>query len=399
MSELSVALVTREFPPEVYGGAGVHVEYLARELERLCRLEVHCFGKPRAAGTATAHPTWKELEGKEPYRAALATLSVDLHVVGALAGNDVIHTHTWYANFAGHVGKLVHGARHVMTSHSLEPLRPWKAEQLGGGYALSCWVERMAIESADAVIAVSNGMKRDILSVYPNVAAERVHVIENGIDPEEYKPDPKTDVLERVGIDPSQPYIVFVGRITRQKGVVHLLEAARQLPGEASLVLCAGEPDTPELASEVRARVDELVKAGVSLVWIEKMLPRPELIQILSHARAFVCPSVYEPFGIVNLEAMACSVPVIASAVGGIPEIVVHDQTGWLVPFESTGDASGAPVDAARFADDLALRIRALIDDPELGRRMGATGRARVLEKFSWKSVALRTKALYERLL
>jgi starch synthase len=389
VSELSVALVTREFPPEVYGGAGVHVEYLARELERLCRLEVHCFGKPRES--ATAHPSWHELEGKEPYRAALSTLSVDLHVVGALAGHDVIHTHTWYANFSGHVGKLVHGARHVMTSHSLEPLRPWKAEQLGGGYALSSWVERTAIESADAVIAVSNGMKKDILSVYALVVVARVHVIENGIDPEEYKPDPKTDVLQRLGIDPSRPYVVFVGRITRQKGVVHLLEAARQLPREATLVLCAGEPDTPEIATEVRTRVDELVALGISLVWIEKMLPRPELIQILSHARAFVCPSVYEPFGIVNLEAMACSVPVIASAVGGIPEIVVHDQTGWLVPFES--------VDPVRFANDLAVRIRALIEDPDLGRRMGATGRARVLEKFSWKSVALRTKALYDRLL
>jgi starch synthase len=399
VNELSVALVTREFPPEVYGGAGVHVEYLARELERLCRLEVHCFGKPRTAAIATAHPSWRELDGKEPYRAALSTLSVDLHVVGALAAKDVIHTHTWYANFAGHVGKLVHGARHVMTSHSLEPLRPWKAEQLGGGYALSSWVERTAIESADAVIAVSNGMRKDILSVYPNVDSARVHVIENGIDPEEYRPDPNTDVLVRLGIDLARPYVVFVGRITRQKGVVHLLEAARQLPRQATLVLCAGEPDTPEIASEVRNRVDELMNAGVSLIWIEKMLPRPDLIQILSHARAFVCPSVYEPFGIVNLEAMACSIPVIASAVGGIPEIVEHDQTGWLVPFESTADASGAPADPARFANDLALRIRALIEDPDLGRRMGATGRARVLEKFSWKSVALRTKALYDRLL
>lgn len=391
MSELSVSIVTREFPPEVYGGAGVHVEYLTRELERSCRVQVHCFGKQRPPGIATAHPSWAELHGDEPYRAALATLSVDLHVVGSLAGSDVIHTHTWYANFAGHVGKLVHGARHVMTSHSLEPLRPWKAEQLGGGYALSCFIERTAIESADAVIAVSNGMKKDILSVYPNVDEARVHVIENGIDPEEYRPDPKTEVLARLGIDPARPYVVFVGRITRQKGVVHLLEAARQLPHEATLVLCAGEPDTPELATEVRTRVDELMSAGVSLVWIEKMLPRPDLIQILSHARAFVCPSVYEPFGIVNLEAMACGVPVIASAVGGIPEIVVHDQTGWLVPFESS--------DPAGFANDLALRMRELIGDPELGRRMGATGRARVLEKFSWKSVAERTKALYERLL
>ena len=396
---LKVALLTREYPPEIYGGAGVHVEYLARELRRHVDLSVHCFGAPRsAAEVARSYAPWDALSGSAPHLAALRTLSVDLEMAAAVQGTELVHTHTWYANLAGHLAKLMYGVPHVMTSHSLEPLRPWKAEQLAGGYAVSSFCERIAAESADAIIAVSNGMKHDILRAYPSVDPDRVAIIYNGIDPTEYAPVEAHDVLDRHGIDPGRPFVVFVGRITRQKGVTHLLEAARHFSDEAQLVLCAGEPDTPEIAAEVKTLVAELLSRRGRVIWIEKMLPRPDVIQILSHARVFVCPSVYEPFGIVNLEAMACGAAVVASAVGGIPEIVVPDQTGFLVPFEPDGSAAGTPRDRRRFAEDLAARIDQLIADPALAARFGRAGRQRVIDQFSWSAIAERTAELYAKL-
>lgn len=394
-AKLRAALVSREYPPEVYGGAGVHVEYLSRELRRHVELSVHCFGAERSEPGVVAYPSWPRLDGPAPELAALRTMATDLAITAALSDAQLVHTHTWYANLAGHLAKLTYGIPHVMTTHSLEPLRPWKREQLGGGYALSSFCEKTAIEAADSVIAVSCGMRADILSSYTGVDPERVVVIHNGIDPEEYHPDPGTDLLARHGIDPEQPYVVFVGRITRQKGVVHLLHAARLLPRELRLVLCAGEPDTPELADEVRDLVADLEATHDGLIWIEQMLPRPDVIQILSHARLFVCPSVYEPFGIVNLEAMACGVAVVASAVGGIPEVVVDGETGVLVPFEAAPGASAGPAHPEAFAHDLANAIARVALDPTTCRRMGQAGRARVLEHFSWAKIAEKTADLY----
>jgi alpha-maltose-1-phosphate synthase len=396
---MKIALLSREYPPEVYGGAGVHVEYLARELAPLVDLAVHCFGAqrslPEVAGT---YQPWGLLDGAAPELAALRTLSVDLLMAKAVEGSELVHTHTWYANLAGHLAKLMYGVPHVMTSHSLEPLRPWKAEQLGGGYALSSFCERTSIEAADAVIAVSAGMRRDILHAYPNVDPARVHLIYNGIDPAQFRHDPATDVLQREGIDPSRPYVVFVGRVTRQKGIVHLLESARYFTPGVELVLCAGDADTKEMGAEVRALVSELERARGPVRWIEKMLPRPELIQILSHARVFACPSIYEPFGIVNLEAMACGAPVVASAVGGIPEVVVDGKTGYLVPFESDGTPLGAPKDRDAFARAFASRVNQLVAEPALAAAFGAAGRARVESTFSWSSIARQTADLYRSL-
>jgi starch synthase len=396
---LKVSLLTREYPPEIYGGAGIHVEYLARELCSRLSLSVHCFGEPRRAPEVSgSYKSWSALDGALPELAALRTLSIDLVMAKQVAGAALVHSHTWYANFAGHLAKLMYGIPHVMTSHSLEPLRPWKAEQLGGGYAISSFCERTAIEAADAVIAVSSGMRRDILRAYPAVDPDKVHIIHNGIDLDEFRFDPGTQVLERHAIDARQPYAVFVGRITRQKGIVHLLEAARYLDPGIGLVLCAGEPDTEDLRREVEGLVAELEQRRAGLTWIREMLPRPELIQILSHARVFVCPSIYEPFGIVNLEAMACGAPVVASAIGGIPEVVEHEVTGYLVPFESDGSAMGGPLDRDRFARELAERINLLGAEPERARAMGQAGRRRVEESFSWASIARQTVELYSRL-
>ncbi|MDF5752215.1 glycogen synthase [Spongiactinospora sp. TRM90649] len=387
---MRVDLLTREYPPEVYGGAGVHVEYLARELRRLTDVRVRCFGAPRAEPGVEAYRT---PGGLAPANAALQVLGVDLEMAAGCEGADVVHSHTWYANFAGHVAKLLHGAAHVVTTHSLEPLRPWKAEQLGGGYTLSSWAERTALLAADAVVAVSAGMRSDVLATYPEIPPERVSVIHNGIDTAEYARDDDTAALERHGIDPRRPYAVFVGRITRQKGLVHLLRAARHLDPKAQLVLCAGAPDTPEIAAEVTDLVRGLDREGV--VWISEMLPRREVIQILSHATVFVCPSVYEPMGIVNLEAMACETAVVATATGGIPEVVDDGVTGLLVPIDQAAD--GTPHDPERFAADLADAVNALLGDPARAAEMGLAGRARAVEHFSWASVAERTAALYER--
>jgi alpha-maltose-1-phosphate synthase len=385
----------------VYGGAGVHVEHLARALEPFADVAVHCFGAPRDDNrVAAAYRPWPALDGSAPHLAALQTFSVDLAMAAGVAGADVVHTHTWYANLAGHLAKLTYGIPHVMTSHSLEPLRPWKAEQLGGGYALSSWAERTSAESADAIIAVSAGMREDILRSYPAVDPERVQIIHNGVDTDAYSPDPETGVLERLGIDPAVPTAVFVGRITRQKGLPHLLDAAEGLRPGSQLVLCAGAPDTPEIGEEVAQRVQGLQAAGrVKVFWIPEMLPRPEVVQILSHATVFVCPSIYEPFGLVNVEAMACATPVVASAVGGIPEIVVEGETGHLVGFTPGDDPFGSPADPAAFAAALADRINALLADPDGAREMGRAARHRVESEFAWPAIAERTAALYRSLL
>jgi alpha-maltose-1-phosphate synthase len=389
---LRVDLVTREYPPEVYGGAGVHVEYLARQLRPLADVRVHCFGQPRREPGVVAYGVPGGLAGAN---AALQTMGIDLEMAAACAGADVVHSHTWYANLAGHVAGLLHDVPHVVTTHSLEPLRPWKAEQLAGGYALSSFCERTAIEGAAAVIAVSAGMRRDVLAAYPSVDPGRVSVVHNGIDTVEYAPDPDTDVVERLGVDPDRPSVVFIGRITRQKGLPYLLRAARSLPPEVQLVLLAGSPDTPEIASEVVGLVDGLRASRSGVVWADQMLPKADVIQVLSHAGVFVCPSVYEPMGIVNLEAMACEAPVVASAVGGIPEVVAHGETGVLVPFEQVDDGSGLPVDPDGFAADLAAAITDVLADPARATAMGRAGRARAVEQFSWAAIAARTVDLY----
>ena len=403
MSEptVRVGLLTREYPPEVYGGAGVHVEYLARHLGRIdgVEVEVRCFGAPRhRPEVAAAYEPWGQL-AVTPEGGALRALSVDLRMAADLGAVDLVHSHTWYANLGGHLAKLAWNLPHVLTCHSLEPLRPWKAEQLGGGYAISSWAERTAIEAADAVVAVSAGMRDDVLSAFPAVDPARVRVIHNGIDAAEYAPDARTDVGRRLGIDPERPYVMFVGRITRQKGIEHLLDAAAAIDPAAALVLCAGAPDTPELGAAVGARARELAGRRGGVHWIAEMLPRPDIVQLLSHAAVFVCPSVYEPFGLINVEAMACGLPVVASAVGGIPEIVVDGETGTLVAFEAGGDAYGSPADPARFAADLAAAVNGLLADPARAAAMGRRGRVRVLERFTWEAIAGQTAALYREVL
>jgi starch synthase len=388
---VKVGLLTREYPPQVYGGAGVHVEFLARQLRTLVDVEVHCWGEAAEADAdagVVRHRAAVSLDGAND---ALRTFSVDLAMAAALQGRDLLHSHTWYANLAGHLGKLLYGVPHVLTAHSLEPLRPWKAEQLGGGYALSSWAERTAMESADAVVAVSDGMRRDILGCYPALDPARVHVIRNGIDTDAYRPDERTDVLRRIGVDPDRPYVLFVGRITRQKGVPHLLRAARRLDPAVQLVLCAGAPDTPALDREFRALFDELNAVRDGVHWIPAMLPRPAVVQLLSHATVFACPSVYEPLGIVNLEAMACGTAVVASAVGGIPEVVEHGGTGLLVPYDEENPEA--------FEAGLADALGELVADPARAAALGAAGRERAVREFGWDTVARRTAALYEQVL
>jgi alpha-maltose-1-phosphate synthase len=390
---MRVALLTREYPPDVYGGAGVHVEYLARELSKLDEVTVHAWG----AGDVP-HRAWDALAGDAPEMAALRALSIDLTMAAFTDTAEVVHSHTWYADLGGHLSKLIHDIPHVVTTHSLEPLRPWKAEQLGGGYAISSWAERTALEAADAVIAVSRGTRADVLSVYPAIDPARVHVIYNGIDTAEYAADPATDALERHGVDPSSPSVVFVGRITRQKGVELLLRAARDFDPAAQLVLCAGSADTPELGDEVARRVSDLREHRQGIVWLEQMLPRREVIQLLSHATVFACPSIYEPLGIVNLEAMACEAAVVATATGGIVEVVEDGETGLLVPIEPGDDGTGAPRDPEVFASDFAERVNALVSDPERAKAMGRAGRRRAIETFAWPAIAAQTSALYHSL-
>jgi starch synthase len=389
-----VAVFTREYPPAVYGGAGVHVEYLVRELRRLEDVTVHAWG----VGDVP-HEAWDDLAGSEPHLAALRALSIDLSMTARAEGTDVVHTHTWYANLGGHLTKLVYDVPHVATVHSLEPLRPWKAEQLGGGYALSSWAEKTALEAADAVIAVSQSTRNDIRSAYPAIDPARIQVIYNGIDADQYAPDAGLDVLERHGVRPDRPSVVFVGRITRQKGVSHLLRAARDFDADAQLVLCAGSADTPELGAEVQRLVDELQATRDGVVWIEQMLPKSDVIQLISHATVFACPSIYEPLGIVNLEAMACEAAVVATATGGIVEVVQDGETGLLVPITPGDDRTGEPRDPDRFAADFAERVNVLLRDPDRAAAMGRAGRQRAIENFSWAAIAEQTAALYDSLI
>ncbi len=397
---MRVALLSREYPPEVYGGAGVHVEYLARELRALAAppldVDVHCFGVDRPS--AVAHRPDPRLVA-EGANAALLTMSTDLSMAAALAGVDLVHSHTWYANFAGHVASMLHGIPHVMTTHSLEPLRPWKAEQLGGGYALSSYCERSAIEAAAAVIAVSAGMVPDILASYPGVDPAKISVIHNGIDTAEYAPTPDVSALHQYGVDPDRPSVLFLGRITRQKGLPYLLGAARDLDPSAQLVLVAGSPDTAEIGAEVAAAIADLQATRDGVVWIKEMISKEAAIQFLSAASVFVCPSIYEPMGIVNLEAMACETPVVATATGGIPEVVADGVTGHLVPIEpDPADPYGAPVDPVAFCSAIADAVNALLADSSQQALMGKAGRERAVEHFSWATIAERTRRLYASL-
>ncbi|HEX9099952.1 MAG TPA: glycogen synthase [Candidatus Dormibacteraeota bacterium] len=391
MTSPHIALLTREYPPEVYGGAGTHVEYLARELRRLTQVAVHCWGAPRTEPGVTSHEPWAALSEPKPESTTLQAISIDLSMAAAVKGADLVHSHTWYANLGGHLSKLMWSIPHVMTIHSLEPLRPWKAEQLGGGYALSMFCERTAIESADAVIAVSRGVREDVMNCYPAVDPDRIHVIHNGIDPEIYRPQPSPETLARFGIDPSRPYVLFNGRITRQKGLALLLTAALKVDPQYQMVIVASSPDTPEIAAEVSALAGRVSAERGSLIWIDHFITREDLIHLHSHASVFVCPSIYEPFGLVILEAMACETPVVASRVGGIPEIVVEGETGYLVDFD--------PADLDGFTAKLADRIMGLLKDPTLATRMGKAGRERVVQHFGWPAIASKTVQLYESLL
>ena len=386
---MRIGIVTREWPPDVYGGAGVHVEHLIAAMRALPsgpEIDVHCFGEPRP--DAIAHDVPDGLKGAN---GALQAVGVDVEIAAGLAGVDLVHSHTWYANFAGQLASLVHDAPHVITAHSLEPRRPWKADQLGGGYRLSSWVERTAYLAADAVIAVSHGMRADVLDAYPELDAARVHVVGNGVDAEAYRPIEDPDVVRNLGVDPDRPYALFVGRITRQKGVTHLLAAAEKLTPEAGLVLCAGAADTPEERQQVADAVEALQARRDGVVWIEEMLPREKLVPLITGATVFVVPSVYEPLGIVNLEAAACGTAVVASDVGGIPEVVDDGRTGLLVHYD--------PDDVAAFETGLADRIGELIAAPDRAAAMGAAGRERVLTEFGWPAIAQQTVEVYSQIL
>jgi len=396
-----VDLMTREYPPHVYGGAGVHVVELANVLRSSLDVRVHCFDGPRpGVAGVQGYDEPAELAGAN---AALRTFGVDLSMVAGVDGTDLVHSHTWYANLAGHLAGLLHDVPHVLTAHSLEPLRPWKAEQLGGGYRLSSWAERTAYLGAAGVIAVSGGMRDDILRVYPQVDPAKVHVVHNGIDLDGWQRPADAaaaaETARSLGVDPSRPAVVFVGRITRQKGLPYLLRAAEQLPPEVQLVLCAGAPDTQELLAEVTALVEGLRAKRTGVVWIEKMLPRDELIAVLSSSTLFVCPSIYEPLGIVNLEAMAVGLPVVGTATGGIPEVVDDGVTGRLVPIEQLQDGTGTPVHPERFVDDLAAALTEVVSDTARAAAWGVAARRRVEEHFSWTAVGDRTVEVYHSLL
>jgi starch synthase len=393
---MRVDLLTREYPPEIYGGAGVHVAELVRALRRDTDVRVRAFGAPRDEEGTTGYGTPAEFAD---VNAALLTMGVDLLMAADAAGADLVHSHTWYANFAGFTAKKLHGIPHVVTAHSLEPLRPWKAEQLGGGYRVSSWVEKTAFEDADAVVAVSDGMRRDILRSYPGIDPDRVSVVYNGIDLTDWRPNDDADLVRSLGVDPDRPSIVFVGRITRQKGLPYLLRAARSLPADVQLVLCAGAPDTPEIMAEVAGLVAELAETREGVVWIDRHLPRNELTALLTSATCFVCPSVYEPLGIVNLEAMACGAAVVGTATGGIPEVVDDGVTGVLVPIDQADDGTGTPLDPERFVADLAEALTRVVSDPTRAREMGAAGRVRAEQHFAWDAIAAATRALYERVI
>lgn len=398
---MKALLLTNEFPPHIYGGAGVHVEYLSRELARLMPVEVRCFGDQDVAnGNLTAKGFGLDTSGytcpaplKSVFGAVQRTLDFNTLNIDA----DVVHCHTWYAHWGGILAKLNYGIPLVITVHSLEPLRPWKREQLGGGYDFTCWLERTALEMADAVIAVSQDTKRDVERFF-NISPERLHVIYNGIDLDEYNAVSSQASLMRFGIDPAKPYVLFVGRITRQKGIIHLVNAIRHFDPGFQIVLCAGAPDTPEIAAEMKQAVAQAQGDHGHIVWIEEMVDVPTKVELYSNASVFVCPSIYEPFGIINLEAMACGVPVVASAVGGIKEVVVHGETGYQVPLEQVMGSSFEPVNPAQFSRDLADRVNALMADPAKRQAYGAAGRRRVEQVFGWPAIARQTADLYLQL-
>src|SRR6478752_6584248 len=389
---MRVDIITKEYPPEIYGGAGVHATELVKALRESIEVQVRAFGAPRAEADTTAYGVPSELSTAN---GAIQTLGTDLAIVTDVAGADVVHSHTWYANFAGHLASLLHGIPHIVTAHSLEPLRPWKAEQLGGGYAVSSYIEKTAYEGAAAIVAVSEGMRGDILRSYPSLDPAKVRVIYNGIDVEAWHPVDDRDLLAQLGVDPAKPSIVFVGRITRQKGLPYLLRAAEQLPADVQLVLCAGAPDTPQIMAEVEGLVRGLQTTRQGVVWLDRLLSRHELCTILSAATTFVCPSVYEPLGIVNLEAMACGAAVVGTATGGIPEVVADGVTGRLVPIEQVQDGTGTPIDPDQYVDDLARVLTEVVSDPARAREYGAAGRRRATVDFSWASIAEQTAALY----
>ena len=389
---MRVDIITKEYPPEIYGGAGVHVTELVKSLRTSIDVRVRAFGGERDEAGTTSYGVPGELLAAN---AAVQTLGTDLEIVTDVAGADVVHSHTWYANFAGHLASLLHGIPHLVTAHSLEPLRPWKAEQLGGGYAVSSWIEKTAYEGAAAIVAVSEGMRADILRSYPALRPESVKVIYNGIDVESWHPVEDPELLAQLGVDRDRPAVVFVGRITRQKGLPYLLRAAEKLPPEVQLVLCAGAPDTPQIMAEVEELVRGLQTTRKGVVWLDRLLSRHELCTILAAATTFVCPSVYEPLGIVNLEAMACGAAVVGTATGGIPEVVVDGVTGRLVPIEQVQDGTGTPIDPDRFVDDLARVLTEVVSDPERARQYGAAGRERATTDFSWDRIAEQTAALY----
>ena len=391
---MRVDVLTKQYPPAVYGGAGVHVAELVRALRGLDGLDarVRAFAGARDESGTTSYGALAELAGANP---ALATLGVDLAIADACGGADLVHSHTWYANLAGHLASLLHGVPHVVTAHSLEPLRPWKAEQLGGGYAVSSWAERTSYEAAAAVIAVSAAMRDDVLASYPAIDPDRVHVVHNGIDTTDWAPIHAPARVRELGVDPDRPSVVFVGRITRQKGLPLFLRSVAQLPPEVQIVLCAGAPDTPEIEAEVVALVDELATTRTGVVWLRDMLPRPDVIALLTAATVFACPSIYEPLGIVNLEAMACETAVVATATGGIPEVVVPAETGLLVPIEQSDDGTGTPLDPDRYVADFADALNELVADPARAASYGRAGRQRAIESFGWTAIAERTREVY----
>ena len=389
---MRVDIITKEYPPDIYGGAGVHVTELVKALREQLDVRVRAFGAPRNEEDTTAYGVPSELATAN---GAIQTLGTDLEIVPDVAGADVVHSHTWYANFAGHLASLLHGIPHIVTAHSLEPLRPWKAEQLGGGYAVSSYIEKTAYEGAAAIVAVSGGMRADILRSYPALDPDKVRVIYNGIDVDAWHPVEDPELLAQLGVDASRPSVVFVGRITRQKGLPYFLRAAERLPADVQVILCAGAPDTPQIMAEVEQLVRGLQETRDGVLWIDRMLSRHELCTVLTAATTFVCPSIYEPLGIVNLEAMACGAAVVGTATGGIPEVVVDGVTGRLVPIEQVQDGTGTPLDPDRYVADLARVLTEVVSDPKAAAAYGAAGRERATKEFSWESIADATAALY----